>query len=399
MIVEPKVRGYICTTAHPNGCAANVKEQINYVKDNGPLEGPKNVLIIGASTGYGLASRIVAMAGCNANTLGVFFEKGSIGKRTATAGWYNSVAFEKEAKAAGLYASSINGDAFSHAIKETTIERIKKDMGKIDLVVYSLAAPRRIDPDTGERYGSVLKPIAAPYGNKNIDFMKGVISDVVIEPATEEEVKNTIKVMGGEDWQLWIKKLESEDLLSEGFKTVAYSYIGPEITMPMYRDGTIGKAKKHLEATAKSLTKSMSHLKGQAYVAVAKALVTQASAAIPIVPLYMAALYKVMKIKGTHEGCIEQIDRLFRDFLYNGTDDILLDSEGRIRTDEREMEPDTQEKALKLFADVKTETLQEDLNISAYQAEFYKLFGFGLEGVDYNADVDIVVPVPSIIEA
>ncbi len=264
MIVEPKVRGFICTTAHPEGCAANVKEQIAYVKNNGQLDGPKNVLIIGGSTGYGLASRIVSMAGCGANTLGVFFEKGSNGRRTATAGWYNSAAFEAEAKEAGIYAASINGDAFSHEIKDETIAKIKADMGKIDLVIYSLAAPRRIDPDTGEKYGSVLKPIGAPYKNKNIDFMKGLISDATIEPATELEVKNTVKVMGGEDWQLWIEKLATEGVLADGFKTVAYSYIGPELTMPMYRDGTIGEAKKHLEQTAKAMTEANKAINGQA---------------------------------------------------------------------------------------------------------------------------------------
>lgn len=397
MIVEPKVRGFICTTAHPEGCAMNVKEQIEYVKKNGTLEnGPKNVLVIGASTGYGLASRIVAMAGCGAKTLGVFFEKGSNGRRTATAGWYNSAAFEAEANAAGVYASSINGDAFSHEIKDEAIARIKADMGKIDLVIYSLAAPRRIDPDTGEKYGSVLKPIGAPYSNKSIDFMKGIISDAVIEPATEDEVTNTVKVMGGEDWQLWIEKLAGEGLLADGFKTVAYSYIGPELTMPMYREGTIGKAKEHLEATAKALTEKMSDINGSAYVTVAKALVTQASAAIPIVPLYMAALYKVMKQKGTHEGCIEQIDRMFRDFLYS--DSIKLDAEGRIRTDDLEMEPETQDEAMALFLKAETDTLQEALNIKDYQQEFYKLFGFGLDTVDYSADTEIVVPVASIIE-
>lgn len=397
MIVEPKVRGFICTTAHPEGCAANVAEQIDYVKKNGQVDGgPKNVLVIGASTGYGLASRIVAMAGCGAKTLGVFFERGSNGKRTATAGWYNSAAFEKEAEAAGIYAKSINGDAFSHEIKSEVVETIKADMGKIDLVIYSLAAPRRIDPDTGEKYGSVLKPIGAPYTNKSIDVMKGLISDATIEPATEDEVINTTKVMGGEDWQLWIEKLKSEGLLADGVKTVAYSYIGPEVTMAMYRDGTIGKAKVHLENTAKTLTDSLSELKGSAYVTVAKALVTQASAAIPIVPLYMAALYKVMKRKGTHEGCIEQIDRMFRDFLY--ADQVKLDDEGRIRTDDLEMEPETQKEAIKLFEEVKTETLQEDLNIKDYQDEFYKLFGFGVASVDYSKETDIVVAVPSIEE-
>ncbi len=396
MIVEPKVRGFVCTTAHPQGCALNVQEQINYVKSKGSLEGPKNVLIIGASTGYGLASRIVAMAGCGANTLGVFFERASNGKRTATAGWYNTAAFEAEAAEAGLYAKSINGDAFSHEIKDSVVEAIKNDMGKIDLVIYSLAAPRRIDPDTGAKYGSVLKPIGQPFRNKSIDVMKGLITEAVIEPATELEVENTTKVMGGEDWQLWMDRLAAEGVLAEGVQSVAYSYIGPEVTMPMYRDGTIGQAKKHLEATAKTITDSLGALKGSAYVTVAKALVTQASAAIPVVPLYIASLYKVMKAKDTHEGCIEQIDRMFRDFLYS--DNIQLDDEGRIRTDDFEMDPDTQEKALKLFDDVTTETLESDLNIQAYQDEFYKLFGFGNEAVDYSKDIDIEVAIKSIVE-
>ena len=394
MIVEPKVRGFVCTTAHPEGCASNVREQIAYVKSHGALEGPKNVLVIGASTGYGLASRITAMAGCGANTLGVFFERESNGKRTATAGWYNSAAFEREAIQAGLYAKSINGDAFSHEIKSQVIETIVKDMGKIDLVIYSLAAPRRVDPDTGEKYGSVLKPIGQSFRNKSIDFMKGLITDAEIEPASDLEIFNTMKVMGGEDWKLWMEKLAEAGVLAEGVKTVAYSYIGPEVTAAMYRDGTIGRAKVHLEGTAEAITKDLKALGGVAYVTVAKALVTQASAAIPVVPLYMASLYKVMKAKGTHEGCIEQIDRLFRDFLYS--DEILLDEEGRIRTDDHEMEKDTQIEALKYFHKVTTETLEEDLHISDYQDEFYKLFGFGIDGIDYKKDTDILVAVPSL---
>ncbi len=394
MIVEPKVRGFICTTAHPEGCAANVRDQIAYVKEKGQLDGPKNVLVIGASTGYGLASRIVAMAGCGANTLGVFFEKESNGKRTASAGWYNAASFEQEAAKAGLYAKSINGDAFSHGIKDQVIDTIKNDMGKVDMVIYSLAAPRRIDPDTGEKYGSVLKPVSAPYQNKNIDFMKGLISDITIEPATKEEVDGTIKVMGGEDWSLWMDRLKEADVLAEGVKTIAYSYIGPEVTAPMYREGTIGLAKVHLENSAKAITEKLSDLGGVAYVTVAKALVTQASAAIPVVPLYMAALYKVMKAKGTHEGCIEQIYRLFNDYLLSG--DVLLDEEGRIRTDNLEMEPSTQEEAIGYFNRVQTESLEEDLHISDYQKEFYRLFGFDVEGVDYSQDVDIVVDVPSL---
>lgn len=396
MIVEPKVRGIVCTTAHPQGCAANVKEQIAFVKNKGTIDGPKKVLVIGASTGYGLASRIAAMAGSGASTLGVFYERPSNGKRTATAGWYNSAAFEEEAAAAGIYAKSINGDAFSNEIKKAVIDTIKEDLGKIDLVIYSLAAPRRIDPETGQKYHSVLKPIGKAFENKSIDFMKGLITDARIEPATEQEIEETIKVMGGEDWSLWMEQLAQAGVLADGVKTVAYSYIGPEVTADMYRDGTIGKAKVHLESTAKTITGSLSDLNGVAYVTVAKALVTQASAAIPVVPLYMAALYKVMKAKGSHEDCIGQIDRLFRDFLY--VDHTSLDEEGRIRTDELEMVPDTQEEALGYFHRVTTETLEEDLHISDYQAEFYKLFGFGIETVDYEKDTEVVVAIPSIKE-
>ena len=396
MIVEPKVRGFVCTTAHPQGCAANVKEQIDYVLQNGPIDGPKNVLVIGASTGYGLASRIVAMAGSGAKTIGVFFERPSNGKRTATAGWYNAAAFEQEAAARGIYASSINGDAFSNEIKEETIERIKQDLGQVDMVIYSLAAPRRIDPVTGEKYGSVLKPIGKPYKNKNIDFMKGVINDVEIEPATQKEIEGTIKVMGGEDWHLWMDSLLEAGVLADGVKTIAYSYIGPEVTAPMYREGTIGRAKVDLENKAEVITDKLADINGQAYVTVAKALVTQASAAIPVVPLYMAALYKVMKEKGTHEGCVEQIDRLFRDSLCS--EDVRLDAEGRIRTDDLEMAPETQERAIALFDKVTTESLEEDLHISDYQKEFYKLFGFGYLGVDYDRDVNIEVEVRSLIE-
>jgi len=394
MIVEPKVRGFICTTAHPLGCAASVNHQIAYVKNKDAFEGPKNVLIIGASTGYGLATRIVSMVGCCANTLGVFYERESNGKRTATAGWYNTATFELAATEAGLYASSINGDAFSHEIKDQTIEKIKEEMGKIDLVVYSLAAPRRIDPDTGEKYGSVLKPIGQSYTNKSIDVMQGQITEATIEPATEEEIENTIKVMGGEDWELWIKKLIQADVLAEGVKTIAYSYIGPDITLAMYREGTIGRAKEHLEHTATKLTELLKDLKGVAYVTVAKALVTQASAAIPIVPLYIGALYKVMKAKGTHEGCIEQIYRLFKDFLY--AEKVKTDDKGRIRTDDYEMEADVQQDAIALFDQVTTDTLQQVLDIQSYQDEFFKLFGFGFDEVDYEQDVEVKVDIPSI---
>ncbi len=395
MIVTPKVRGFICTTAHPIGCEMNVKDQVNYVKNETmPQEGPKNVLIIGASTGYGLATRIVSMAGFQANTLGVFFEKEAKGKRTASAGWYNSAAVETIALQEGIYAKSINGDAFSDAIKDETIRTIREDMGTVDLVVYSLAAPRRIDPKTGEKYTSVLKPIGEPYTNKSIDVMEKTIEPATIEPATEEEIEATIKVMGGEDWALWIERLLEEGLLSNQAKTIAYSYIGPDVTRAIYREGTIGMAKKHLEQTASALESKMKGIEGNAKVVVAKALVTQASSAIPIVPLYIAALYKTMKEKGTHEGCIEQITRLFKDILYGDQD--MIDDQGRIRIDNLEMESGIQKEALSVFDQVTTENIDEVIDIDHYREAFYELFGFGRHDLDYDQDVNIEVKIPSL---
>ena len=394
MIVEPKIRGFICTTAHPKGCFAHVMEQIDYVKAQERIEGPKNVLVIGASTGYGLSSRIAAAAGSGAATLGVFFEKEAKKGRTATAGWYNTAAFEEWAKGQGLYAKSVNGDAYSHQVKEEVIRIIKEEMGKIDLLIYSLASPRRTDPVTGETYHSVLKPIGEVYSNKTIDIMTKELSQATIEPAQEEEIQQTIRVMGGEDWLLWIEALKAENLLAEDIITCAYSYVGPTFTFPIYREGTIGRAKDHLEKTASDITGALKDIKGRGYVAVNKALVTQASSAIPVVPLYISALFKVMKAQGSHEGCIEQMYRLLKDRLYSAS--LPLDEQGRIRLDDYEMAPQVQEEVTKLFLGVNKENLEHYTDLDGYQKDFLKLFGFGLDNVDYLEDVEVEINIPSI---
>ena len=325
MIIQPKVRGFICTTAHPDGCARAVQDQINWVKRQPPFDGPKKVLVVGASTGYGLASRIATCFGSGAATLGVFFERPAAGKRTATAGWYNSAAFHEAARNAGYYAHSINGDAFSDEIKAETIAAIREDLQEVDLVVYSLASPRRTHPRTGENFSSVLKPLGGTYTNKTVHVQTGEVSDIAIDPANEEEIAHTIAVMGGEDWQMWIEALDEAGVLADGVLTIAYTYIGPEITHPVYRDGTIGHAKNHLENTAKALDEYLQAKSGSAHISVNKAMVTQSSAAIPVVPLYISLLYKVMKEKGCHESCIEQMHRLFADCLYA---DASTDAEG-----------------------------------------------------------------------
>ena len=392
MIIRPKVRGFVCVTAHPLGCEANIKEQIDYVKANPSVEnGPKNVLVIGASTGYGLASRIVSAFGCQANTLGVFFERPSERGRTATPGWYNSVALEKAAKSEDLYASSINGDAFSKEIKDQAVERIRSDMGKIDLVIYSLAAPRRTDPKTGETYRSTLKPIGSDYSNKYLDTDKKTIQEATLEAATDEDIQNTVKVMGGEDWELWIQKLEDEGLLAEGCKTVAYDYIGPKVTWPIYKDGTIGRAKIDLRRAKDAISESLQSIGGRALISVNKAVVTQASSAIPGVNLYITILFRVMKDLGGHEGCIEQMHRLFTDRLYREDDFVPLDDRGLIRMDDWEMEPKIQEAVTEVWPKVTTETVDELTDFDGYQDEFLRLFGFGVKNVDYEADVDPVV--------
>lgn len=397
MIVEPKIRGFICTTAHPEGCKARVAEQIHYVLQQPKLPSKiKRVLIIGASTGYGLASRIVASFGAEASTLGVFYEReAESDKRTASAGWYNSAAFEQAAHQAGLYARSLNGDAFSDALKQQVIDCIRQDWnGKVDLVVYSLASPRRQD-NTGTVYSSVLKPIGAPYKDKTVDIVSGTVSEVEIPPASLEEIAATEKVMGGEDWALWIDALIKADVMAENAVTVAYSYIGPQMTYPIYREGTIGVAKEHLEKTALELNQRLAkHCHGRAFVSVNKGLVTQASAAIPVVPLYISLLYKVMKEKDLHEGCIEQIWRLFNDYLC--ASEQKVDNSSRIRIDDLELGSDVQAEVEKLWSQVATDNLNELSDIIGYRKEFYQLFGFSVDGVDYTVDVDINVQIPSI---
>jgi enoyl-[acyl-carrier protein] reductase / trans-2-enoyl-CoA reductase (NAD+) len=392
MIIKPKVRGFICITAHPQGCAANVASQIAYVKSKGALSGmPRRVLVIGASTGYGLASRIVPAFAGGAATIGVFFEKPAEENRTGSPGWYNSAAFEAEAHAAGLYARSINGDAFSDAIKQQTIDLIKADLGQVDAIIYSLASPRRTHPRNGETFKSVLKPLGAPYSAKTVDTDKGIVSDITIEPASDQEISDTITVMGGEDWEMWIDALQAAGVLAPGATTVSYSYIGPKVTWAIYRNGTIGRAKEDLEAAAKRIEKKLGQLNGRAFVSINKALVTQASSAIPVVPLYISALYGVMKKENLHEGCIEQIERLFAERLYNGASP-QLDAEGRIRIDDWEMRADIQQAVEKIWPAVSTESLAELTDIAGYREEFLKLFGFGFAGVDYEAETSPVVP-------
>jgi len=394
MIITPKIRGFICTTSHPEGCAAHVQQQIDYVQAQPPLKNPpKRVLVVGASTGYGLASRIVPAFGGGAATLGVFFEKEPTEKKSASAGWYNSAAFEEAAAAAGLYAKSFNGDAFSHEMKKLVIAAIQADLGQIDMIVYSLASPRRVDPDTGEIYKSCLKPTGETFTNKNLNTDKKEIESVTIEPANEDEIAQTVRVMGGEDWKLWIDALADAGVLAEGFKTVAYNYIGPEVTWAIYTDGTIGRAKLHLEKTAEDMNTRFGDK--TALVSVNKALVTQASSAIPVVPLYISLLYKVMKSKGLHEGCIEQIQRLFADH-YDASNGPTLDDKGRVRIDDWEMRADVQAEVAKVWNEVTTENLDALADFAGYRQEFHRLFGFGLPGIDYDAEVDPQRKIPSI---
>ena len=394
MIIEPKTRGFICLTAHPKGCEKNVLNQIEYVKERPVKDGPKKVLVIGASTGFGLASRITSAYGSGAATIGAFFEKPPTEGRPASPGFYNSAAFEKQAHKDGLYAKSINGDAFSNEIKTETIDLIKEDLGQIDLLIYSLASPVRKHPDSGERFKSVLKPIGQTFTDNTVDFHTGEVKEISIEPCTEDDIKNTVTVMGGEDWQMWIDQLKAAGVLSEDFKTVAYSYIGPSLTEAVYRKGTIGRAKDDLEATAFKITDSLKAINGQAYVSVNKALVTQASSAIPVIPLYISLLYKVMKEEGIHEGCIEQIERLFNARLY--AENLDLDDAGRIRIDDWEMRDDIQAKVLELWKEATTETLPNIGDLKGYETDFFNLFGFKVDGIDYDADVNEMVLVPSL---
>ena len=384
MVVEPRVKDYICTTAHPVGCAKNIKNQIKYVKAQPKVDGPKKVLVIGASTGYGLASRIAVAFGYGADTLGVMFEKESNGRRTATAGFYNTRAFEEEAKKDGLYAKSINGDAFSLEIKQQVIDTIKADMGKVDMVIYSLAAPRRVTPD-GHKYTSVLKTVGEEYTNKTLVLKDNTVTMAHIPAATEEEIENTIKVMGGEDWIDWMQALSDAGVLADHVTTVAYSYIGPKITFPIYAEGSIGMAKKDLYKSSDIINEKFANV--SSYIAINKALVTQSSAAIPVVPLYITLLYKQMKAKGVHEGCIEQMARLFLDKMAG---EVETDENGFVRMDDWEMADDIQEAVAKNWDAVTSENVKELADIDGYWDEFYKMFGFKIDGVDYSADVDIM---------
>jgi enoyl-[acyl-carrier protein] reductase/trans-2-enoyl-CoA reductase (NAD+) len=395
MIIQPRMRGFICTTAHPDGAAENVKQQIAYVQSKGVIDGPKRVLVIGASTGFGLASRITSAFGSNASTIGVFFEKPPTEGKTASAGWYNTAAFEEEASKIGLYAKSINGDAFSDQIKAQTLALIKEDLGQIDLIIYSLASPVRTHPKTGVTHRSVLKPIGEKFTNNTVDFHNGKVSEVNIEPCSGDDIENTVIVMGGEDWSMWMNALKKENMLAEGAVTVAYSYIGSSLTEAVYRNGTIGKAKDDLEATAFSITDSLSDIGGKAYVSVNKALVTQASSAIPVIPLYISLLYKTMKAKGIHEGCIEQIQRLFQDRLFSGKE-VPVDDKGRIRIDDWEMREDVQKEVEELWNKVTTENLPSLGDLEGYKKEFYHLFGFDVQGVEYEKDTNELVQIASI---
>jgi enoyl-[acyl-carrier protein] reductase/trans-2-enoyl-CoA reductase (NAD+) len=397
MIVEPKIRGFICTTAHPDGCAKHVADQIALVQSRGPIaNGPKKVLVVGSSTGYGLSSRIAAAFGCGAATIGVFFEKPGEERRTGTAGWYNSAAFEKEAAKAGLYARSFNGDAFSDEMKQTVIAAIRADLGQVDCIVYSLASPRRTHPKSGETFKSCLKPIGQSYTNKNLNTSTKVVDEVSIEPASDQEIADTVAVMGGEDWEMWLDALHEAGVLAPGVVTVAYSYIGPEVTWPIYKNGTIGAAKEDLERAQRALDDKLAPLGGKAWVSVNKALVTQASSAIPVVPLYISLLYKVMKAKGSHEDTIEQMDRLFRHRLY-GDARPSPDEAGRIRVDDWEMTPDIQAEVDALWKKVDSSNLLELADVDGYESSFLRLFGFGLAGVDYSAETDPAIQVPSLV--
>ncbi|WOC40449.1 enoyl-ACP reductase FabV [Polaribacter sp. HL-MS24] len=396
MIIEPRTRGFICLTSHPIGCAQNVKNQIEYVTSKGKIDGAKKVLVIGSSTGFGLASRITSAFGSDAATIGVFFDKPASPNRPASPGFYNTAAFEQEAHKAGLYAKSINGDAFSNEIKEQVVNLIKEDLGQIDLIIYSLASPVRTHPNTGERFKSVLKPIGEVFTNKTVDFHTGEVSEISINPAEGDDIENTVTVMGGEDWKMWMDALKEANVLADGVQTVAYSYIGPEVTKPVYRNGTIGAAKDDLEAKAFIIANDLKALNGNAYVSVNKALVTQASSAIPVIPLYISLLYKTMKEEGVHEGCIEQIQRLYSQRLFGG--DLSLDSKGRIRIDDLEMREDIQTKVVQLWESATTENLASIGDLEGYSTDFYNLFGFKVPGVDYDQEVDEMVSVPSIQE-
>ena len=395
MIIKPRVRGFMCITTHPVGCDTNVKNQIDFIKSQPPVVAPKRVLVIGSSTGYGLAARITAAFGSGASTLGIFFEKAGTDTKPGTAGWYNSAAFHKYAEQDGLYAKSINGDAFSDEVKAKTIETIKNDLGQVDLVIYSLAAPRRQHPKTGEVFNSTLKPVGKDITMRGINTDKEVIQEFSLEAANPQEISDTVAVMGGEDWQMWIDALDDAGVLAEGAKTTAFTYIGEKMTWDLYWDGTIGQAKKDLDKRVLAIRDKLAVTGGDARVSVLKAVVTQASSAIPIMPLYLAMLFKEMKADGSHEGCIEQLYRLFGECFYNT--DPRLDDIGRLRVDELELRPEIQSAVAESWAKISTENLSELTDFAGYKHEFLSLFGFDIDGVDYEADVATDVPIANLV--
>jgi len=396
MIIKPRVRGFMCITSHPIGCEANVKSQIDFIKSQRAIESPKRVLVIGSSTGYGLAARITAAFGGGASTLGIFFEKPGTERKSGTAGWYNSSAFHKFAEQDGLYAKSLNGDAFSDDVKERTIATIKEDLGQIDLVIYSLAAPRRQHPKTGEVFNSTLKPVGKDITMQGVNTDKEEIQEFSLEAANAQEIADTVAVMGGEDWAMWMDALGTAGVLAEGAKTTAFTYIGEKMTWDLYWDGTIGMAKKDLDSRVLSIRETLAVNGGDARVSVLKAVVTQASSAIPVMPLYLAILFKEMKLEGTHEGCIEQLYRLFTECLYN--DSPRTDEEGRLRVDELEMRPEVQDRVATVWAQITTENLSELTDFAGYKHEFLRLFGFQMEGVDYDAEVNPEVAIGNLID-
>ena len=397
MIIKPRVRGFLCITTHPEGCRENVSRQIRHVQSGGMIDGgPKRVLVLGASTGYGLASRITAAFGAGASTLGVFFEKPGTERKPGTAGWYNAAAFHSAADEAGLYAKSINGDAFSDDVKARVIDLIKEDLGAIDLVVYSLAAPRRTHPKTGVVHTSTLKPIGADTVQKGVNTDKEEIQEYHLEAANQDEIDNTVAVMGGEDWQMWIEALDEAGVLAEGAKTTAYTYIGEKITWDIYWHGTIGAAKKDLDKRVVDIRERLAAHGGDARVSVLKAVVTQASAAIPAMPIYLAILFKVMKARGEHEGCIEQVNRLFRDSLYGTA--AGPDADGRLRADNLELNPEVQAEVAEIWEQINTDNLKTLSDFDGYRQEFLQLFGFEVDGVDYDADVNPEVPITQVVE-
>ena len=396
MIIKPRVRGFMCITSHPSGCEKNVRDQIDYIRAQESIDAPKRVLVIGSSTGYGLSARITAAFGSGASTLGVFFEKPGSERKPGTAGWYNSAAFHKYAEEDGLYAKSINGDAFSDDIKKTAIETIKSDMGQVDLVIYSLAAPRRQHPVTGEVFNSTLKPVGKDITMLGINTDKEVIQEFSLEKATTKEIEDTVAVMGGEDWQMWLDALSAAGVLADGAKTTAFTYIGEKMTWDLYWDGTIGQAKKDLDTKVLSIREKLAQTGGDARVSVLKAVVTQSSSAIPVMPLYLAMLFKEMKAEGSHEGCIEQLYRLFTEGLY--CDNPRLDSEGRLRMDELEMRPNIQDKVAESWAKISTENLHSLTDFEGYKQDFLGLFGFNISGVDYEADVNPEVAIANLVK-